>query len=609
MALADPIGAPLEASERAFLNVDCSVTGRRWAGRLDRGGHQTALAIAQRYEVPDLVARVAVGRGVGPDAFSDHLDPSLKALMPDPASLSGMGEAAGRLASAIRDGEQVAIFGDYDVDGATSAALLARFLRHHGLEPRIHIPDRITEGYGPNSEALAALRAEGATLLVTVDCGSASNETLGEAAEQGMDVVVIDHHQVGEALPPAVAVVNPNRQDDLSGQGHLAAVGVVFLVLVATRRTLQETGFYANRAAPDLLRWLDLVALGTVADVVPLIGLNRAYVRKGLIVMRQRETVGLAALADVARLAGPAECYHLGFLLGPRINAGGRIGDAALGVRLLLCDDRDEAASLAATLDSLNTERQEMESRIVDEALAAVEAGGAPESRHVIVAHSDADWHPGIVGLVASRLKERYQRPAFAIAFDENGQGSGSGRSIAGVDLGSTVRAAVSEGLLVKGGGHAMAAGLTVARDRLDELVTFLEGRLADSVAGADLSAFYIDGAVTASGLRTDLVEQLDAIGPYGAGNPEPMIALPSHRVAYAETTAQGHVRCSLTGGDGGRVKAIAFRAADTPLGAALMAARGSPLHAAGILRIDRWGGREEVCVHLRDVALPRASE
>jgi single-stranded-DNA-specific exonuclease len=593
-------------SERAFLNVTRSVTGRRWVDRLDRASHNQALAISQRHDLPDLLARVLAGRGIGGDAVAAYLDPSLRELMPDPSALVDTDAAAARLAAAIRAGEQVAILGDYDVDGATSSALLARFLRWHGIEPRIHIPDRLVEGYGPNPEAVEALAADGARLLITVDCGSSSHEALAHAASLGVEALVVDHHQVEDTLPPALAVVNPNRADDLSGQGHLAAVGVAFLLVVATARALRRAGWYGpNRPEPDLMAWLDLVALGTVADVVPLIGLNRAYVRKGLQVMRRRQAVGLAALADAARVNGPVDCYHLGFMLGPRINAGGRIGDAALGVQLLLCDDLREAGALAAKLDSLNRERQEIEARAVEEALATVEARGEGEATSVLVAHSEADWHPGIVGLVAARLKERYQRPAFAVAFGRDGLGSGSGRSIAGVDLGAAVRAAVREGILRKGGGHAMAAGLTVDRARLDELKAFLESRLATDVAASTVSHLTIDGALTASGAQVDLVKSLEAAGPYGAGNPEPVVALPAHRLGFVKATEQGHIRCAFSAADGGRVKAIAFRARDTALGEALLGGRDDALHAVGVLRIDRWNGREEVCLHLRDVALP----
>lgn len=595
--------ADLPASDargaRALLGVERSVCGRRWVDRLERTGHQAALAMAQHHDLPELLARVVAGRGVLAEDAPGYLDPSLRDLMPDPSRLAGMDAAADRLARAVRSGEPIAIFGDYDVDGATSAALLARFLRFHGVDPSIHIPDRILEGYGPNNEAITALARAGARLLVTVDCGSTSHEALEHAARLGLDTLVVDHHQIGADLPTAVSVVNPNRQDDLSGQGHLAAVGVVFLLLVATNRLLRAEG----RPQPDLLGWLDLVALGTVADVVPLTGLNRAYVRKGLIALRRRECIGLAALADAARLTEPPDTYHLGFLLGPRINAGGRIGDAGLGVKLLLCGDSHEAASLAATLDHLNGERQAIEARILEEALAMVEAEAAARPRSLVIAHSSDDWHPGVVGIVAARLKEKYALPAFAIAFGADGLGTGSGRSIRGVDLGAAVRAAVVEGLAVKGGGHAMAAGLTVQRDRLSDLGEFLDAQLSASVAAAVENDLKIDGLLTAAAARPDLVSALEAAGPFGSGNPQPVVALAAHRLAYVEPTAQGHVRLALVA-DGSRIKAIAFRAAGTPLGEALLSGRDRAVHVAGTLRIDRWGGREEVQLAVRDMAL-----
>jgi len=597
--------AAAEDAPRIVLNVRRSVSDRHWVDRLDKAAHQTALAIGQQHDVPEIVAQVAAGRGIGPDDIASYLDPSVRDLMPDPSALVGMDAAAERLADAVQAREPVAIFGDYDVDGATSAALLARFLIANGIEPQIHIPDRITEGYGPNEQAISALKAAGASLLVTVDCGSTSHDALAHAKAIGLDVVVIDHHQVGVQLPDAVAVVNPNRQDDLSGQGHLAAVGVVFLTLVATSRTLRERGWYAGRQAPNLLAWLDLVALGTVADVVPLKGLNRAYVRKGLIALRSRQCVGLSALCDAARLGEAPDTYHLGFLLGPRINAGGRIGDAALGVRLLLSTDPDEAAAIAMKLDQLNRERQEIEASIVAQALEMVEADPAAEDRAITLVASQADWHPGVVGLVAARLKERFKKPAFAIAIGPDGLGTGSARSIPGVDVGSAVRAAVDEGLAVKGGGHAMAAGLTVARDRMDDLSAFLDRKLATAVAAAASSRLEIDGLLTAGGATVDLLKALEEAGPFGSGNPQPLFAFPAHRLSFAEATEQGHVRCAFASADGGRLKGIAFRAAGTPLGDALLSGRQTTLHAAGTLRIDRWGGRETVQLHLRDLAIP----
>ena len=416
-----------------FLGVESSATGRAWRSRLDERGSALALAIAQRHELPELLARILAGRNVEVDAVEAFLDPTIKRSMPDPNVLTAMPEAAERLADAITRGETVAIFGDYDVDGATSAALLARFLRHAGIEPLIHIPDRLFEGYGPNVEAVRALAARGATLLVTVDCGTTSIEPLAEARTLGVDVVVIDHHQADEVLPPAVAIVNPNRRDDLSGLGHLAAVGLVFMTVVAANRVLRARGFWtAERPEPDLLAFLDDVALGTVADVVPLIGLNRAFVAKGLIALRRRARAGHVSLMDAARLSGPPEAWHLGFLLGPRINAGGRIGRADLGVRLLLEDDPDKAAKIAAELDRLNRERQAIEVETLAQAEAEAMAALGIEEKGAVVVTAAEGWHPGVVGIVAGRLKEKFGRPAFAIALEPGGIGTGSGRSIVG---------------------------------------------------------------------------------------------------------------------------------------------------------------------------------
>lgn len=591
-------------STRLFLDVEHSVGGRAWRDRLDERASARALAIAQRHNIPELLARILSGRGVEVDEVEAFLDPTVRRLMPDPHTVTAMEQAAQRLADAMVRGEQVAIFGDYDVDGATASALLARFMRNGGSEPIVHIPDRIFEGYGPNVEAIRALAGRGATLLVTVDCGTGSIEPLAEARRLGQDVVVIDHHQADERLPDAI-VVNPNRLDDLSGLGHLAAVGLVFMTIVAVNRVLRARGFWTDtRPEPDLLGWLDIVALGTVADVVPLKGLNRAFVAKGLLALRRRYNVGLTALMDVARLSGPPEPFHLGFLLGPRINAGGRIGRADLGALLLRTDDPVEAGRIAAELDRLNTERRAMEVSMLAEAEAEAQTALGIEEKGAVVVTAAANWHPGVVGLLAARLKERFNRPAFAIALEPGGTGTGSGRSIPGVDLGKTVRRAVAEGLLLKGGGHAMAAGITLKHGAIAEFRAYLERELAESVTAARADrALLIDGAVSAAGANAALVETISRAGPFGAGNPEPVVALPHHTVAYAEEVGKAHVRVRLRSGDGSMLNAIAFRAVGQPLGQALMKNRGQPLHAAGTLSIDRWNGGERVQLRLIDVA------
>jgi single-stranded-DNA-specific exonuclease len=597
---------PVEALP-AFLGVRQSVTGRIWRDRLDPRGAARALAIAQRYQLPEMLARVIAGRGIHIDAVEDFLDPTIRKLMPDPYTVTQMEAAAKRIADAATRGEKVAIFGDYDVDGATSAALLAWHLRHCGLDPLIHIPDRIFEGYGPNIEAIRNLAAKGATLLVTVDCGTTSIEPLAEAKHLGMSVLVIDHHQCGDDLPVVDALVNPNRPDDLSGLGHLAAVGLVFVTLVAVNRELRARGFWTSeRPEPNLLDALHHVALGTVADVAVLTGLNRAFVAKGLVALRRRDHVGHTALMDVARLSGPPEAWHLGFMLGPRINAGGRIGRADLGVRLLLEGDISEAARIAAELDRLNTERrvieQMAEAQAEAEALAAL---GLDDKGAVIVTASEG-WHPGVVGLVASRLKEKFSRPAFAIAIEPGGTGTGSGRSIPGVDLGKVVREAVQEGILLKGGGHAMAAGITLKKERLAEFRAYVETALAATVAEArHANELFIDGAVSARAVTTDFVATLNRAGPFGSGNPEPLIALPSHQLAYVDEVGQAHLRVRLKSGDGAMVNGIAFRAVGQKLGNALLEHRGQPLHVAGSLAVDRWQGAERVQLRVTDVAVP----
>jgi single-stranded-DNA-specific exonuclease len=590
---------------RLFLGVENSATGRAWRDRLDERGASRALAIAQRHDLPELLARILAGRNVEADAVDAFLDPTVRHSMPDPYVLTAMKEAAGRIADAVTRAESIAIFGDYDVDGATSAALLARYLRQCGIEPIIHIPDRLFEGYGPNIEAVRALAERGAKLLVCVDCGTTSIEPLAEAKKLGLDTVVIDHHQADEELPPAVAIVNPNRRDDLSGLGHLAAVGLTFMTVVAVNRVLRERGFWnAERREPDLLALLDDVALGTVADVVPLTGLNRAFVAKGLIALRRRVRPGHVSLMDVARLSAPPEAWHLGFLLGPRINAGGRIGRADLGVKLLIENDPIEAAKIAAELDRLNQERQAIEQATLAQAEAEAGAALGIEEKGAVVVTAAEGWHPGVVGLVAARLKEKFGRPAFAIALEPGGIGTGSGRSIAGVDIGRAVRRAVAEGLLLKGGGHAMAAGVTLRKGGLAELRAFLEATLgADVEIARRANGLLIDGAVTAASADAGLVAMIERAGPFGSGNPEPVIALPAHTVTYAEEVGQAHMRVRLKSADGTGLNAIAFRASGQKLGIALRNSRGRQVHAAGTFALDRWQGEERVQFKLTDIA------
>jgi single-stranded-DNA-specific exonuclease len=594
--LADPI-------DRAFLNVERSATGQRWVSRLDQAGLNRALAISQHHGLPELLARVLAGRCVGLDEAPDFLDPTLRRLMPDPYTMTDCQKAVERIADAIRLQQSVAIFGDYDVDGAASSALMHRFLSHFGLDVRIYIPDRIFEGYGPSAAAIDQLIDDGARLIITVDCGSTSHEALEAAAKRGVDVVVVDHHQVSHSLPSALAIVNPNREDDMSGQGHLCAAGVTYLVLVALARHLRETGD-PRAASLDLLGSLDLVALATVCDVVPLKGLNRAYVVKGLITARLMGNPGLAALFRKAGIGGPVTPYHLGFLIGPRINAGGRIGDAALGSRLLTLDDPLKADVIAVRLDELNRERQSLEVEMLAEAEAeALAEYGKGEGAAVIVTAREK-WHPGIVGLIAARLKEKFRRPAFAIAFDPSGKGTGSGRSISGFDMGRMVRAAVDAGLLVKGGGHAMAAGLTVERQLLGKLRVFFEEFARQAVMELSASqTLKIDGALSSGAATFDFIDQLELAGPYGSGHPQPIFALPAHRIADVRYAGTAHLRISVEGPGKSRLEAMAFRAIDTDLGNFLLSSRGEHIHLAGTLAADHWQGTRRTQFRIIDAA------
>ncbi len=590
------------ADAEAFLGVARSLTGRRWRARL--ADDRTALALAQRLEVPEIVGRVLAARGVSLEGGEAFLAPTLRASLPDPCDFRDMARAAERLKRAIVERESAVVFGDYDVDGATASALLQRFFAAAGGRLGIYIPDRLSEGYGPNAPALLRLKEQGAALVITVDCGTLAYEPLAQAADAGLDVVVVDHHLAEPRLPRACAVVNPNRLDENGAHRQLAAVGVAYLLVIAVNRALRAAGWYgASRPEPDLLQWLDLVALGTVCDAVALTGLNRALVTQGLKVMARRGNVGLAALAAVAGLDERPGAYHLGYILGPRINAGGRVGRSDLGARLLTTEDLDEAEALAAELDDLNVERRAIERAVEEAALAQLaRLEGGPDGLVFVVGEG---WHAGVIGIVASRLVERYRRPAFVVAL-EGGVGKGSGRSIAGVDIGAAITAARQAGLLIDGGGHPMAAGLSVAAERLEELARFLGERLAPGLAeasGAD--SLGLDGALSVAGAGLELVRTLERAGPFGAGNPEPRFAIAGARVVRADVVGERHVRCILAGSDGGRLKGIAFRSLDSELGQALLNARGLPLHVAGYLRADNWRGEMGVQMHIVDAAQP----
>ncbi len=582
-----------DAPDIAFLGVDASLTGRRWVGPAPEIERQ-AEALAQRGALPLAVARVLASRGVIEAAAAEaYLAPALRDLLPDPRSLRDMEAAAARLNRAVAAGQRIAIFADYDVDGGASAALLIGWLRALGRDATLYVPDRIDEGYGPNAPAMAAL-ARDHDLILCVDCGTLSNGPI--AAAEGADVVVLDHHLGAETLPPALAVVNPNRADEDGALAHLCAAAVVFLALVEANRQRRADG----APTPDLMSMLDLVALATVADVAPLTGVNRAFVRQGLSVMARRSRPGLVALADVARLDTAPSAYHLGYVLGPRINAGGRIGAADLGARLLATADPHEAAALAQRLDALNTERREVEAAVRTAALAQAETRGLDAP--LVWAAADG-WHPGVVGIVAARLKEATHRPAVVIGF-EGDTGKGSGRSVSGVDLGAAIQRLAAEGLIERGGGHRMAAGLTLGRAQLEPAMARLTELLARQGAGAGGPAdLRLDGALMPGAAQVELVEAIETCGPFGAGAPAPRFAVPDARIAHARVVGDGHLKLRLDDGAGNGLDAIAFGAAETPLMDALLGHGGARFHLAGRLEVNCWQGRRSAQLRLEDAA------
>ena len=576
----------------SFLGVDASLTGRRWVGPSVEVERATEVLV-QQTSLPLALCQVLARRGVAAEEAEAFLAPSLRDLLPDPRSLRDMEKAATRFLAAVKARQRIAVFADYDVDGGSSAALLLVWLREMGCAATLYVPDRIDEGYGPNDAAMAELAAAH-DLIVCVDCGTLSHGPV--AAAVGADVVILDHHLGGETLPDALAVVNPNRQDEDGALAHLCAAAVVFLMLVEAGRQLREAG----ARGPDLMALLDLVGLATVADVAPLIGVNRAFVRQGLRVMARRDRLGLAALADVARMDTAPAAYHLGFLLGPRINAGGRIGQADLGARLLACDDPHEAQALAEKLDLLNTERRDVETAVRAAALDQAEARGfdAP-----LVWASGAGWHPGVVGIVASRLKEASNRPSIVIGF-EDGIGKGSGRSVSGIDLGAPIQRLAAEGLLIKGGGHKMAAGLTVAEDKLDAAMARLSELLAKQGAhlagAADLK---LDGMLMPAAATVELAQQVEQAGPFGAGAPAPRYAFADMQIRFAKRVGESHLKISFGDGNNTKMDAIAFGAFDGPLGPALENHGGARFHLAGRLDINTWRGRQSVQLRLEDAA------
>ncbi|MDE1901924.1 MAG: single-stranded-DNA-specific exonuclease RecJ [Alphaproteobacteria bacterium] len=578
----------------AFLGVGESCTGRRWLAR--PYDERTAQALAQRHNLPDLIARSLSARGITLDEASGFLDPKLRDLLPDPSRFRDMDKAVARFIDAVTRGDSIAVFGDYDVDGATSAALLLRFGRALGVEIRLYVPDRLREGYGPNADAMRRLAGEGVRLVICVDCGATAHEPLAAARDAGLDVIVLDHHASEPVLPPAVAVVNPNRIDEDGTYGYLAAVGVTYLFVVAANRALRAAGFYgAGRAEPDLMQWLDIVALGTICDVVKLNGLNRGLVAQGLKVAARRGNAGIAALATVAG-ARVIDAYAAGFLLGPRVNAGGRVGEASLGAKLLSCDDAPVAAALAQHLHELNAERREIEAQVLREAEALTMTENLP-----LAFVASENWHPGVIGIVASRLKDKFRHPAIVIAVDGD-VGKGSGRSVGTIDLGAQIIAARQAGLLINGGGHKMAAGLTVARDKIDALRDFLAERIGRQMAAEPLApVLALDGLVAGAAATVDFVRRIEMLGPFGTGNAEPRYALADCVIVRADVVGEKHVSVIFTQG-GARLRGIAFRAMDSELGQALLTQK--RLHLAGHLRRDEWQGVERVQMHIADAAV-----
>lgn len=592
-----------DANAAPALGVERSLTGRAW--RMRPVNERISALLSQQFRLDDLVGRVLAGRGVTAETAEYFLAPSLRTTLPDPSALKDMDAAAERIATAIVGGEQVAVFGDYDVDGATSSALLDRFFRAAGGRLRVYIPDRIREGYGPNAPALRRLAAEGVSLVITVDCGTLAFEAFEAAAEAGLEVIVIDHHKAEPRLPTALAVVNPNRLDESGEYGQLAAVGVAFLLVVAVNRALRQAGWYRDgRREPDLMDWLDLVALGTVCDVVPLTGPNRAFVAQGVKVMARRGNAGLAALSDVARLDKPPEVYHLGFLLGPRVNAGGRVGESGLGARLLASDDPAESRQIAERLDLFNEERRALEAQVLDAAAATIAGRFGSEAPHPVVFAAGEGWHPGVIGIAAARLVERFGRPSFVLGIDERGIAKGSARSIPGVDVGAAVIDAQAAGVIAQGGGHAMAAGFTLPAEGLAAFENFLADRLEKKVTAARAGRYLeLDGTLAPKGCRVELVESLETVGPFGIGNPAPRFALPRLELVKADIVGKTHVRAIFAGGDGGRLKAMAFRQAHEPLGEALLHGIGARFHVAGRLKRDDWGPTPKVEMTLEDAA------
>lgn len=594
------------ATNPFFLGVDHSVTGKCWSPR--PADERSVLTLCQKLDVPEIVSRVLVSRGVEIDDAENYLNPTLRNLLPDPTHLLDMSAAVERILLAINSGDTIGVLGDYDVDGATSAALLVRFFSSLGRMVPVYIPDRQKEGYGPNLPAFMKLKEEGAKLVITVDCGTTAYQSIEAATDAGVDVIVVDHHVAEPRLPKGCLVVNPNRVDETSTDGQLAAVGVTFLLVVAVNRALREANWYGEgHVEPDLRLWLDLVALGTICDVVPLTGVNRALVTQGLRIMSSRKNVGIAALSDIAKIDKPLDSYHVGFVIGPRVNAGGRVGDSSLGVRLLTTENRDEAHQIADKLDRLNKERREIEQVVLEAGVEQAKMNSDLNKAVIVV--SGEGWHPGVIGIVASRIRERFDKPCCVVAF-ENGIGKGSGRSVRGIELGPAVIAAHQAGHLINGGGHAMAAGFSVEKSKFSEFIAYLDDHLRSQLGNKPLSrSLQFDGILSIGAASTDLISLIERVGPFGSGNPRPRFAIPQVSILSAKIVGKDHVSCFITGADGvGRLKAIAFRSADSPLGQTLLASGGQPLHLAGKIQANEWLGKVTPQLQIDDAAMANSN-
>ena len=590
------------------LGTEISIGGRRWSQKLNDGieTERIVYTIAQRYDLPDVIARLLVSRHVPLEEVNGFLNPKLRDIMPDPSSLTDMDVAVDRLVKAISGNELIGLFADYDVDGATSSALLKMYLDALNIRSELYIPDRIKDGYGPNKQGLEYLKNKGADLIITLDCGILAFDVLDDFYVQGGEVIVIDHHMAEPKLPKAIAVVNPNRLDDLSDLGNLAAVGVVFLLLVALTRKLRKIGWFSKKTEPNLLQWLDLVAIGTICDVVELKGLNRAFVAQGLKVMALQKNIGVKALREVALVNSKPNSYQVGFMLGPRINAAGRVGESELGARLLACDDEMHAINMSNLLDEQNKLRQQIESSVLEQALSLLNEDN--EKENVIVVAAD-NWHPGVIGIVSARLREKFNKPACVVSI-QNGIGKGSGRSISGWDLGSAIIGAVQSGLLKEGGGHKMAAGFSVRSDKVFELKQYLNDHFNRSVAEADnVVSLPIDGLITVAAVKEELLELLERLEPFGAGNPEPRFVIPSLRVKYATVVGDQHIKCRFVDKSSGEISGICFRSLGTKIGNVLLNQNGTPVHVAGKIRRNLWQGRASLQVIIDDIAIPKITE